>query len=93
LQKAVRPIVVESANFVGRYRIPSYASNTADGSNGFWCDPKSQLAQLLDIQEKQAGIIVVRPDMYIAFSESYCVDRELPLRPLKDFLSRHVKAE
>ncbi|KAH8551836.1 FAD binding domain-containing protein [Umbelopsis sp. PMI_123] len=92
-KKFVRPIIVESPNYIGMYRIPAYAANNDGASTGFWCDPSSQLGELLGIPYGHAGIVFIRPDMFVAFSELYNAKSELPLTPLKDFISRYLKAE
>ncbi|KAI8582935.1 hypothetical protein K450DRAFT_225548 [Umbelopsis ramanniana AG] len=92
-KRFVRPIVVESKNYIGRYRVPQYARNNADGTNGFWCDTRGRLAELLGIEDNRAGIILVRPDMYVAFSESYDGQNEIPLESFERHLSSQVKSD
>jgi hypothetical protein len=92
-KRSVRPIVVESKNYIGRYRVPEYARNNADGESGFWCDTRGQLAELLGIEDNRAGIILVRPDMYVAFSESYDGQNEIPLESFEKYLSSQVKPD
>lgn len=88
----VRPIVLLSKNTIFRYKIPEYASSSADAKEGFWCDPKGQLADELGIEEKHAGIILIRPDMYVTFSESYDGKNDLPLQSFEKYLSSQINS-
>jgi hypothetical protein len=92
-KRSVRPIVIESKNYIGRYRVPEYARKSADGNDGFWCDTRGQLADLLGIEDNRAGIILVRPDMYVTFSESYDGQNEIPLASFEKYLSSQLKAD
>ncbi|KAG2179816.1 hypothetical protein INT43_003599 [Umbelopsis isabellina] len=91
-QKCVRPVVIASTIYVERYRVPPYGANSADGQTGFWADPRGSLGKKLGIPDKHAGIILLRPDMYVAFSADYKGNSPLPLEPLKAYLDQHFKS-
>ncbi|KAI9288478.1 FAD binding domain-containing protein [Umbelopsis sp. AD052] len=92
-KRSVRPIVIESKNYIGRYRVPLYARNNADGKEGFWCDTRGQLADLLGVEDNRAGIILIRPDMYVTFSESYDGQNEIPLESFEKYLASQLKSD
>ncbi|KAI9283870.1 FAD binding domain-containing protein [Umbelopsis sp. AD052] len=92
-KKFVRPVVVLSKNNIFRYRIPEYARDNVYAQDGFWCDNKGELAHALGIEHDHAGIILIRPDMYIAFSESYDGKKEIPLRSFESYLFSQLNPE
>ncbi|KAI9283969.1 FAD binding domain-containing protein [Umbelopsis sp. AD052] len=89
----VRPIVVLSRNNIFRYRIPEYARDSVYAKDGFWCDNKGHLAERLGIEHNRAGIILIRPDMYITFSESYDGNKDIPLKSFESYLSSQLNSE
>lgn len=91
-QKCVRPVVIASTIYVERYRVPLFGANSDDGQAGFWADPRGSLGKKLGIPDKHAGIILLRPDMYVAFSADYKGDCPLPLEPLRAYLDQHFKS-
>ncbi|KAI8580825.1 hypothetical protein K450DRAFT_234774 [Umbelopsis ramanniana AG] len=92
-ERFVRPIVVLSKNNIFRYRVPEYARDSAYAKEGFWCDTKGQLAERLGIEHNHAGIMLIRPDMYVTFSESYDGKQEIPLMSFENYLSSQLNSE